>query len=193
MKTIIQALLIQIPLVCSPIAAEEPKSVSAAWFQISVVTQNLRYNITEGDRDIKYLESGQKKIEQHLTELVRDGHVVEERIDLKSIKEIGDGMDKILAFVQEIGEEYGYYVSLELIDFGIRRSLAQTWSEVDKPITIVVRLPEARLKQYKEVLKNNNLLAKKEAEGGTGHSVTRPESKSEGGDKPQPEAEGRSQ
>jgi hypothetical protein len=192
MKTIIQTLLIQILLVCSLIAAEEPKSVSAAWFHISVVTQNLRYNVTEGDRDIKYLESGQKKIEQHLTELVRDGHVVEERINLKSIKEIGDGMDKILAFAQEIGEEYGYYVSLELIDFGIRRSLAQNWSEVDKPITIVVRLPEARLKQYKEVLKNNNLLAKKEAEDGTVQPATRPLLDAEGSQKPQPESEGRS-
>lgn len=174
-------------------AAEEPKSVPAAWLHVSIVTQNLRHNITEGDRDIKYLESGQKKIEQHLAELVRDRHVVEERINLKSIKEIGDGMDKIMAFAREIGEEYGYYVSLELIDFGIRRSLAQNWSDADKPITIVVRLPEARLKQYKEILKTNNLLAEKEAEqSSTGQPATRPKSKSEGSDKPQPEAEGRS-
>lgn len=192
MNTIIRILLAQIILAHILIAAEEPKSVSAAWFRVSVITQNLRYNITEGDRDIEYLKDGQKKIEQNLTELVRDGHVVEEQINLKSIKEIGDGMDKILAFAAEIGEEYGYYVSLELIDFGIRRSLAQNWGDADKPMTVLVRLPEERLKQYKEVLKTNDLLAKKDAEQDTKQPASRPESKTEGGDKLQPEAEGRS-
>lgn len=164
MNTIIRILLAQIILAHILIAAEEPKSVSAAWFRLSVVTQNLRYNATEGDRDAQYMEDCVKKIEQHMADLVRDGHLVEERIDLKSIKEIGDGMDKILAFAQEIGEEYGYPVSLELIDFGVRRAVAQNWGDRDKPMTILVRLPEARLKQYKEVLKTNDLLAKKDAE-----------------------------
>jgi hypothetical protein len=168
MKNIIPALFVKICLFHSLIAAEEIKSGPEAWLQLSVVAQNLRYNISEGDRDVKYIDDGVKKIERHLTELVRGGHVIEERIDLKSIKDIGDGMDKILEFVQEIGEEYGYYTSLELIDFGISRAMAQNWKDVDKPITVTVRLPEARLKQYKEVLKTNDLLAKEDAESGPG-------------------------
>jgi len=159
MKTITQILLSQIFLATVLIAEEKPKSISESWFRLSVVAQNLRYNATEGERDAQYMQDCVKKIEQHMADLVRDGHLVEEQIDLKSIEEIGDGWDKILAFAKEIGEEYGYPVSLELIDFGTRRAVAQNWGDRDKPMKTHVRLPEAKLKQYKELLKNNKLLA----------------------------------
>jgi hypothetical protein len=191
-------LIIQLVLAVSLQAEEAPKSIPIAWARISVIAQNVRWYISSDDqswkrRDPQYFDNSQKEIEKHLSELVRDGSLVEAKINLKSISEMGDGMDKIMEFVEEIAQDHGYFVALELVDFGLRRSLSQSYSDVDKPQTVVVRLPEAQLKKYKDVVAQNNLLAPKDAENvNTGQPSIRPESKPEGNEKPKPEAEERS-
>lgn len=163
MKTITRILLLQSTLAVSCLADQPAKTVPIAWMQISAITQNLQFYLAEGreflqQRGPDYLENAQKRVQTLLDGLVENGSLVKETISLKALEDIGDGFDEIIGFAEEIGQSYGYYVSLELIDFGIRRSLAQRWGDRDKPLTLVVHLPKGHLKQFKELFNKNEMI-----------------------------------
>jgi predicted translin family RNA/ssDNA-binding protein len=63
--------------------------------------------------------------------------------------------------------------------------------EAEFPSTENSEMIRKKIQEYAETSAVFHSLKQKSEQAGTGQPATRPESKSEGGDKPQPEAEGR--
>ena len=169
MKTLLRILILQAAVGQALLAEDKADTIPSAWMKISALTQNYRYFLleksdSEARRDPDYVKKAQKRMDHLLEQLVEDGTLVKETIQLKSRVDIGEGMNHLTVFAEEIGQTYGQYVALELMGFGLTMAMAPSNVEAHRPLTIVARLPKEQLQQYKTFLSKNNLLASPKAE-----------------------------
>jgi hypothetical protein len=176
-------------LIGSASLADEPKPATdfSPWMKLSVRVQNVAWVFQRlhpsGQPDPSGFTDDLKEIDRLLSILVTEGAVSKSTVKLRAPKGREKDYEEIMKFTEKLGETCGQYVALELMDLIFRKSL-KDWSREHKfqpdahvAPWIVIAIPKRE---------------RPDEQGGAGQPATRPESESEGGDKPQPEAEGRS-
>jgi hypothetical protein len=195
MKTISITLLSLVTLIASALC-DEGQTVNKEWMVLSARAQNVakQFELIKpgGAADPSMFKEDLEAIEGSLKKLVKCSDLVEKKLELLPPEKLGDkGFEALFEFAESISEDYGYFVALELLDIGLRRRLSVM--DPNQPVSLLLRLPASQMENFLKIANDKGLLGKTTAEqGGTGQPATRPQSKSEGDDKLQPEAEGRS-
>ncbi len=184
-----------------PLSANESDSADS-WRLLSAHCQNLyndifRYSKSQKEPvavDPSVFEENLNGIESALDGLVKSGELESKVVQL-NIKDIederfGKALDTV---IERLTKEYGVWVASEMTGLGDHMRFFDP-RKVQPPLKLRIRLPKEDMKVLVDSLHKHQLVAVENAaqQDGTGQPATRPEFKSEGGEKPQPEAEGRS-
>jgi hypothetical protein len=199
MKSII--ILTSLLLISPIVQADEASKTknSEIWLKITIQTQNVAHKM---QRDRRLLGDSPLDPDQYkkdiettnivLSELVKAGELEVKLIELLPLNKLGDeGLGFIMEYAESLSEKFGHFVALELLDMGLTKQLSIY--QPSQPFPLHLRLPKKEMNDFIMKAQNKGLIHKQQAQqAGTGQPATRPESKPEGSDKPQPEAEGRS-
>ncbi len=183
------------------LSASENDSAES-WRLLSAHCQNLYNDILRNSKsqeepvavDPSVFEDNLNGIESALDALVEGGELELKVIQLK-IKDVEDErFGKALnTVVERLTKKYGVWVASEMAGLGDHMRFFDP-RKVKPPLKLRIRLPKEEMKMFVDSLHKHELVAAENAaqQDGTEQPATRPKLKSEGGEKPQPEAEGRS-
>lgn len=124
-------------------------------FKLSVVSQNANADFECLASDVapsrSLILSYAKKIDALLDSLVNQGYFKNEKIELKSPKDLSlqeqAELSKIVGnFLSVLALRYGMYSSREMLDFGLRRGVINV--ETDQPIVLNVRMPNKTMEKF---------------------------------------------
>ena len=143
------------------LSAKEEKSPNPAWMKLSVCVQNVAWEFRllpdEGAPDPDSFEDSLKKINEALDELVKDGELVERKVDLLPPEDLDDeGFEFLMDYAGKLSEAYGHYTALELMDIGLEKRLSVL--KPGEPFVLRLRLPAEQLNDLLEKLDEKELL-----------------------------------
>jgi hypothetical protein len=135
---------------------------SKTWHQLSILSQNVAYQIHMQGVDAESLkpevfnkETG--RIDTLLNQLVADGVLVEKCFQLKPELDIEDSLvQSVRALIAQHQDQYGVYVIREMLDVGARRLLSEY--QEDAPVVLNVRLPKTFLEAFEVILAENGYM-----------------------------------
>ena len=170
MKTLTIALFALASLITAA-SCEEEQTVNKAWMTLSARAQNVAKQFQlmkpEGAADPSMFEEDLKVIDAALDKLVKCGDLVETKIDLLPPEKLGDkGFEALFNFAESISEDYGYFVTLELLDIGLKRRLSMM--ELNQPVSLHLRLSPVQMEKFLKMAKAKGLTGKPTAESGPG-------------------------
>ena len=174
--------------------------------RLSAACQNAAFKQARGVTERSQFSEYIKASDETMEELVRTGFLVEEHLLIRAPSRM-NGNERVhfeqqrMKLVDELAPRYGHYTVVEMMGWEFREQIQggrffKPDRDESKDFRLRVRLPEVALTKFKALLGDYILRTIPRNEIGeqasTGQPATRPESDSEGGDKPQPEVEGRS-
>ena len=152
-------------LIGSASLADETKSATdfSPWMKLSVRVQNVAWVFQRlsptGQPDPSFFTDDLKEIDRLLGILVADGAVTKSTVKLRAPKGREEDYQAIMKFTEKLGETYGQYVALELMDLGLRKHLTAMDDE-DKPLELTLHLPAEQMKAFMALVKERDLAEK---------------------------------
>lgn len=143
------------------LSAEEKKALNPAWMKLSVCVQNVAFEFEKLKDgvvpDPAMFEKDVKTIDQALDQLVTDGELVERKVDLLPVGDLGEeGFEFLMAAADDLSEKFGRYTAMELIDLGLKKRLMAF--QEDEPFVLHLRLPAEQLNDLLKKLDEKDLL-----------------------------------